>query len=177
MLYVHMQVLWLEVKPSALVSLASGFSRNPGNVVVERREKYIKGTNQIVELVLWFDVVLSRINMSGCVLSWCVLCGFECTSLPQPPLMEGLFKTKLKGMRGELWYANTHPNLNIHTTLNIIPLLNLHPILSLYLFIDLFKSIWIKIRPFAVVRPLFSLSYVWKIGKTKNQKNQKQSWK
>jgi hypothetical protein len=27
------------------------------------------------------------------------------------------------------------------------------------------------------VRPLFSLSYVWKIGKTKNQKNQKQSWK
>ncbi len=57
------------MKPSALVSLASGFSRNPGNVVVERREKYIKGTNQIVDLVLWFDVVLSRINMSGCVLS------------------------------------------------------------------------------------------------------------
>jgi hypothetical protein len=55
--------------------------------------------------------------------------------------MEGLFKTKLKGMRGELWYANIHPNLNIHTTLNIIPLLNLHPILSLYLFIDLFKPI------------------------------------
>ena len=69
MLYVHIQVLCLGVKPSALVSLTSGFSRNPGNVVVERREKYIKGTNQIVELVLWFDVVLSRINMSGCVLS------------------------------------------------------------------------------------------------------------
>ncbi len=69
MLYVHIQILCLEVKPSALVSLTSGFSRNPENVVVERREKYIKGTMQIVELVLWFDAVLSRINMSGCVLS------------------------------------------------------------------------------------------------------------
>jgi hypothetical protein len=47
MLYVHIQVLCLEVKPSALEPLTSGFSRNPENVVVERREKYIKGMKQI----------------------------------------------------------------------------------------------------------------------------------